>query len=501
MNRRTFLNIGTAATLTAGLGNGVATYAVEKLPEITAGRLPRWRGFNLLEKFTLDGNKPFVEQDFAWMSKWGFNFARLPLDYRCWAKTPEAKFNESVLREIDQAVAWGKKFGIHVSLNFHRGPGYCVNDNPKEVSDLWSDQAIQKQFARHWGFFAKRYAGLSNREVSFDLINEPPQITGLKCAAALKPAIEAIKAADAKRLIIADGLSWGREPVSELISAGIAQSMHCYDPMEVTHFKASWVPGSDKYSTPVWPLSKGINGYLYGTDKAEFKSPLILQVQCPQALKLVFRVDRVSSSAGLVVQANGVEVFKHLLKPGPGDGEWKRSTANQWGSYNGEYDRDYTMTVPAGTREIRFSVEQGDWLTFSSIRLGDTVIKVASQEWGEKQGVYNVSSKGVKSATGRYSSSKEILWAQRIKPWLDLQAKGVGVHVGEFGVYNKTPHEVTLAWMRDCLENFKTAGFGWALWNFRGSFGILDSARADVKYEDYQGHKLDRRMLDLLRKL
>lgn len=53
--------------------------------------------------------------------------------------------------------------------------------------------------------------------------------------------------------------------------------------------------------------------------------------------------------------------------------------------------------------------------------------------------------------------------------------------------------------MKDCLENWKQAGIGWALWNLRGSFGVLDSERTDVAYENYQGHKLDRKMLELLR--
>jgi hypothetical protein len=34
---------------------------------------------------------------------------------------------------------------------------------------------------------------------------------------------------------------------------------------------------------------------------------------------------------------------------------------------------------------------------------------------------------------------------------------------------------------------------------FRGFFGILDSHRSDVAYEGWRGHKLDRRMLELLR--
>jgi endoglucanase len=53
--------------------------------------------------------------------------------------------------------------------------------------------------------------------------------------------------------------------------------------------------------------------------------------------------------------------------------------------------------------------------------------------------------------------------------------------------------------MRDCLTLWKEAGWGWALWNFRGPFGILDSRRADVAYEDFHGHQLDRKMLTLLR--
>jgi endoglucanase len=38
------------------------------------------------------------------------------------------------------------------------------------------------------------------------------------------------------------------------------------------------------------------------------------------------------------------------------------------------------------------------------------------------------------------------------------------------------------------------------MWNFRGSFGVLDSDRGDVRYEDFKGHKLDRKLLDLLQR-
>ena len=54
----------------------------------------------------------------------------------------------------------------------------------------------------------------------------------------------------------------------------------------------------------------------------------------------------------------------------------------------------------------------------------------------------------------------------------------MGVHVGEWGAFNHTPHKVVLAWMQDCLALWKEAGWGWALWNLHGGFGVLDSQRA-----------------------
>ena len=86
------------------------------------------------------------------------------------------------------------------------------------------------------------------------------------------------------------------------------------------------------------------------------------------------------------------------------------------------------------------------------------------------------------------------------EPWIKLAQSGTGVHCGECGSYNKTPHDVFLAWFGDVVDILGSNGIGFALWNFRGDFGILDSGRKDVDYEDWHGHKLDRKLLDLIRK-
>ena len=86
------------------------------------------------------------------------------------------------------------------------------------------------------------------------------------------------------------------------------------------------------------------------------------------------------------------------------------------------------------------------------------------------------------------------------KPWIDLADAGCAVHVGECGCYKYTPHDVVLRWFEDLLSIFKEHNIGYALWNFRGTFGVLDSERTDVQYEDWHGHKLDRKLLTLLQK-
>jgi endoglucanase len=85
------------------------------------------------------------------------------------------------------------------------------------------------------------------------------------------------------------------------------------------------------------------------------------------------------------------------------------------------------------------------------------------------------------------------------KPWGDLIAQGVGVHCGECGCWNKTPHDVFLAWFSDVLDVLKQYKIGFSLWEFVGDFGVLNSNRADVAYEDWHGYKLDRKLLEMLR--
>ena len=395
LNRRDFLK-GASAIAVAGLFpaavlRGAEAPAAEK-------KLPRWRGFNLLEKFIIQlGNKPFREEDFAWIAEWGFNFVRLPMSYHCWSDPKKwREFREPVLKEIDAAVALGRQYGVHVNLNFHRAPGYSVDASTAEPFNLWTDAEALEACVYHWGHFAQRYRDVPGSALSFNLLNEPATqsptsnvwIDDANYARVVRTLVAAIRAESPARPIFADGLVWGRVPVPALAELGIAQSLHVYDPMPVTHWQAGWVQGSDQWPRPTWPLA--VSAEAAARDRADAANYRAVLHNNPIAIRTLDRVD-----------------------PGA---EWNRARLDN----------------------------------------------------------------------------------QIFQPWRELAAMGVPVHIGEFGAFNRTPHPVVMAWMGDFLALSKSAGWGWALWNFRGEFGVLDSQRTDVKYENFRGHQLDRQMLELL---
>lgn len=484
------------------------------LPEPSWQKLPRWRGFNLLEKFHKDWNSgPFVETDFQWISELGFNFVRLPMDYRTWIADGDwRRFNEDVLREIDRAVEWGRKYNVHVCVNFHRAPGYTVA-SPKEEKSLWTDPEALEVCCLHWGTFAKRYRGVPNRNLSFNLFNEPSGVGAERHAEVVKAVTDAIRKEDPDRLVICDALDFGNTPSEELLPLEVGISTRGYSPFQLTHYKASWVGDNRNWPVPQWPVYAGMSDFLYGhddPDSQKHKTPLILKTDLAREATVTVRVHVVTTKATLVVAAGGKEVFRKVFEPGPGDGEWKESRLlEKYGVYSNLYDQDCSAKVPAGTREIRIENADGDWMTISEIRIdpfpgaegGRAVLVPASVGWGTKQGVFTIGKDGRlvrPDSSPRYA--REQLWNDTIEKFTKVQALGFGVHVGEWGSYSFTPHDVVLRWAEDCLKNWEKAGWGWAMWNFRGSFGVLDSGREDVKYEDFRGHKLDRKLLGLLQR-
>ena len=240
--------------------------------DIGASHIPRWRGFNLQGRFGWPGHPyegpAYEEADFEAMAEWGFDFARLPLAYWSWGSRDDwSQIREEPLRHLDNAVELGKQYGVHVNLCFHRIPGYCVSGREQEPADLFSGRRAERQRALeaavfHWKAFARRYKGIPNRHLSFDLLNEPPKMRSYegyleeRYEEIVRALVAGIREVDASRLIFADGLDLGQAPVPGIVDLGLVQSNRGYQPKAVSHYTATWVP-RDEYETmraPSWPL-------------------------------------------------------------------------------------------------------------------------------------------------------------------------------------------------------------------------------------------------------
>ncbi|MEX0601793.1 MAG: cellulase family glycosylhydrolase [Bacteroidota bacterium] len=377
MRRREFIKAGSALAVLSVTGNrwNLHAHPIPGLPGTTRAGMPgfadprdfsRYRGFNLTEKTGGRGpRKRFNEEDFEIMAEWGLTFARIPMSYWNWSSTDDwYTIDEDVMKDIDEVVEFGRQYNVHINLNFHRIPGYCINGRNLEPMDLFDDTPERMKQALdaavfHWKSFARRYKGIPNQRLTFDLLNEPPKMTDeTRYGEIVRALVGGIREEDPERLIVVDGKDIGRTPVLCIVDLGVVQSTRGYDPMSLSHYTATWVP-KDEFETfnpPTWPL-RGDDGKLW--DKAALKVKLI----------------------------------------------------DSW------------------------------------------------------------------------------------KPLVD---QGVQIHVGEWGCYNKTPHDIVLRWMGDILSLWKEAGWGHALWNLKGDFGVLNSRREDVQYEDFKGHQLDRRMLEVL---
>lgn len=137
MNRRSFLvkaALACAIMPVSGLSAMAAPFGKPSQgpQDVCAAHIPHWRGFNLQGRFPYPNhpyNGPaYDEFDFATTKEWGFNFARLPLAY--WAggsRDDWSLIRGEPFKEIDRAVELGKQYGIHTNINFHRIPGYCIN--------------------------------------------------------------------------------------------------------------------------------------------------------------------------------------------------------------------------------------------------------------------------------------------------------------------------------------------------------------------------------------
>ncbi len=93
-------------------------------------KLPKWKGFNLLDFFSPDparAREPTPEEHLKWMADWGFDFVRIPMAYPSYVKfdrsepiTPRRvrKIDKRAVEKVEELVYLANKHNLHVSLSY-----------------------------------------------------------------------------------------------------------------------------------------------------------------------------------------------------------------------------------------------------------------------------------------------------------------------------------------------------------------------------------------------
>ena len=240
--------------------------------------MTRKYGFNMLWMFSCRGETakgPDLRQlDF--IAGQGFNFIRVPLDYRFWTHGNDYLHpDENALGMIDTYLDACRERGLHMSLNLHRAPGYCIN-SPSEPHCLWTDSVAQDAFVFLWEYFAAKYKDVSNEHLSFDLLNEPPNpgengFSRERHETVMRRAVAAIRAIGPGREIVLDGVSGGSAAIPELADTGTTHSGRGYSPFTVSHYQAGWIQYDRAWPDPAWPCSLDGKGWDRGALREHYR--------------------------------------------------------------------------------------------------------------------------------------------------------------------------------------------------------------------------------------
>lgn len=212
------------------------------LPEASNQKLPVWRGIlngtmGCVKYQALGGraDKVIREGDIKAAADTGFNHMSIMISFP-WLQGLNQKdgyVDKTRLEELDRVIALCMKYDIHVTLENCETPGISMwgDDEHEKGAENLSRPGMAKTYASYWGMLAKRYKGIDNKYLAFNLMVEPEFTSEEQYEKLLGPSVKAIFSADKSRVVIADIHNWGLTGEA-MAKMGVALSHHHYEPRD-----------------------------------------------------------------------------------------------------------------------------------------------------------------------------------------------------------------------------------------------------------------------------
>lgn len=174
-------------------------------------------GSDYSSRFWNDYFSSFVrEEDFVRLARWGFNSVRLPFNSRLLFSGED--LNPAYLSHLDDAVKWGRKYGLLIFLDCHAAPGgqtgKNIDDSEKDYPALFESEKNKDDLVRLWRLLAERYKDEESIG-GYDLLNEPITKDHDEFSPCLVPLyrrlIKEIRKVDPNHLIVLEGTHWSTD--------------------------------------------------------------------------------------------------------------------------------------------------------------------------------------------------------------------------------------------------------------------------------------------------
>jgi endoglucanase len=158
-----------------------------------------------------------AEADLEFVRALGLNSVRIPINFSRFALGDEDLAAESILRELDRALAYASRCGLLVIIDLHAAPGgqnpdwHC--DNATGAAGFWQDEAHRTKVIRLWERLASHYCD-NTTVAGYDLLNEPcflDDANGSLLVGFYEACIAAIRRVDPHHIIFIEGNRYARD--------------------------------------------------------------------------------------------------------------------------------------------------------------------------------------------------------------------------------------------------------------------------------------------------
>jgi len=226
-----------------------------------------------------------TEADFAFMQRHGFNFLRLPLNYRwfdddrtCRAYAASAHDGFAL---VDRFLDLAQRHGISVMLDLHAAPGVQARDWNSESAFgeafLWDHEHFIDRTVRLWRRLAERYRD-HDAVFGYDILGEPVCPDHEVLHRFNMRVIHAIRQVDPHHIIVVEGDRWGQDAASlrdeVFADPQVTYSPHFYPTAKAPFGSLSEYPGEfEGRSYGRRELIALLDGY---TDEARIRRPVLM---------------------------------------------------------------------------------------------------------------------------------------------------------------------------------------------------------------------------------